>query len=120
MMFVLLLGAVACDIVGQVCFKLGLGHDEEPQTDGQGLRAFLTGLVRSPWILAGIAVYTFEFVIYFAALTLAPLSMAYPFNALSYCGVVLASRYVLREKVSARRWAGTLAIAFGVTLVCWP
>ena len=117
--FALLLGAVACDIVGQVCFKLGIGHDDEPAS-GHGTKTFLLGLVRSPWILAGIAIYTIEFVVYFAALTLAPLSMAYPFNALSYCGVVLASRYVLSEKVSARRWAGTAAIAFGVTLVCWP
>ncbi len=42
-----------------------------------------------------------------AALTLAPLSLAVPFAALSYCGVVLASRLILREHISARRWAAT-------------
>jgi undecaprenyl phosphate-alpha-L-ara4N flippase subunit ArnE len=59
-------------------------------------------------------------VVWFAALTLAPLSVAFPFMALSYCGVVLASRTVLHERVSARRWFATLAVAGGVALVCWP
>lgn len=119
LMYALLLSGVACDIVGQVCFKLGVGHDDEPEA-GHGVGRFLMGLSRSPWILVGIGVYTVEFVVYFAALTIAPLSLAYPFNALSYCGVVLASRYVLRERISVRRWIGTVAIAFGVMLVCWP
>jgi drug/metabolite transporter (DMT)-like permease len=69
---------------------------------------------------AGLAVYAIEFVAWFAALSLAPLSLAFPFAALSYCGVVIASRYVLHERVSARRWFGTVAIAAGVALVCWP
>jgi drug/metabolite transporter (DMT)-like permease len=51
---------------------------------------------------------------------LAPLSLAFPFAALSYCGVVIASRYVLHERVSARRWFGTVVIAAGVALICWP
>jgi undecaprenyl phosphate-alpha-L-ara4N flippase subunit ArnE len=40
--------------------------------------------------------------------------------ALSYCGVVLASRFVLGERVSRRRWFATFAIALGVALVCAP
>jgi undecaprenyl phosphate-alpha-L-ara4N flippase subunit ArnE len=123
--FILLLCAVACDILGQVCFKLGIDHDdddageEDPRSE-HGLGRFLVGIVQSPMILVGVGVYTVEFIVYFAALTLAPLSMAYPFNALSYCGVVLASRFLLQERVSLRRWMGTVAIAFGVALVCWP
>ncbi|HEY8011296.1 MAG TPA: hypothetical protein VIE67_09895 [Rudaea sp.] len=44
----------------------------------------------------------------------------FPFNAPAYCGVVPASRYVLHETVSMRRWLGTLAITTGVFLVLWP
>ena len=71
-------------------------------------------------MVLGLLVFVVEFVAWFAALSLAPLSVAYPFAALSYCGVVLAGRYILSEHVSARRWFGTLAIAAGVALVCWP
>jgi drug/metabolite transporter (DMT)-like permease len=40
--------------------------------------------------------------------------------ALSYCGVVIASRVILREQISPRRWLATGAVAFGVALACWP
>jgi undecaprenyl phosphate-alpha-L-ara4N flippase subunit ArnE len=116
--FALLLGSVLCDVVGQVCFKVGvLGDPGAPERDAI---ASLGGLLRSPWIAAGIAVYAIEFVLWFAALTLAPLNVAFSVAALSYCGVVLASRYVLHERVSSRRWLGTAAVAAGVVLVCWP
>jgi drug/metabolite transporter (DMT)-like permease len=120
--FLLLIATVACDIVGQVCFKFGVGHDDgvavaDAKPARSGVVAFLADLVGSPWIVAGVLVYAVEFVVWFAALTRLPLSEAFPFNALAYCGVVLASRYLLHEKVSTRRWLGTLLVAFGVTLI---
>jgi undecaprenyl phosphate-alpha-L-ara4N flippase subunit ArnE len=120
--FLLLIATVACDIIGQVCFKLGVGHDDGVAGAGEapvrsGVAAFLGDLVGSPWIVAGVLVYAVEFVVWFAALTRLPLSEAFPFNALAYCGVVLASRYLLHEEVSMRRWLGTLLVAFGVALI---
>jgi len=116
--FLLLLGSVLCDVTGQVSFKLGLSDDSRPT--GGGVAGFLRGLAGSRWIGVGIAVYAVEFVLWFAALSLAPLSLAFAFAALSYCGVVLASRTVLKERVSANQWRATCTIAVGVALVCWP
>src|SRR5450432_1718138 len=117
LMFLLLFGSVACDVAGQVSFKLGLSGDGTPR---DGVTGFLRGLATSPWIGVGLAVYVLEFVLWFAALSLAPLSLAIAFAALSYCGVVLASRAILGEHVSARKWQATCMIAVGVVLVCWP
>jgi drug/metabolite transporter (DMT)-like permease len=117
LMFLLLLGAVVCDVFGQVSFKLGLSGD---RTTGGGAVGFVRGLAGSPWVGLGIAIYAIEFVLWFAALSLAPLSLAVAFAAFSYCGVVLASRAFLNEHVSARQWRATCAIAIGVALVCWP
>jgi len=119
MMFAFLLASVGCEVIGQLCFKLGVGHGDGPGLD-RGMGRFLFGLVQSPWIVAGLLVYVVEFIAWFAALSLAPLSVAFPFATLSYCGVVLASRYVLHERVPVRRWCGTVAIAAGVAMVCWP
>ena len=117
--FVLLAITVLCDVTGQVCFKLGVGHEDA--NDGRpGVAGFILDLVGSPWVAAGVLIYVIEFVVWFAALSLAPLSVAFPFMALSYCGVVIASRWILKEHVSLRRWLGTLAVAGGVALVCWP
>jgi undecaprenyl phosphate-alpha-L-ara4N flippase subunit ArnE len=115
----LLFGTVLCDVGGQVCFKLGVGHETEPMPM-QGVPSFLTGLIASPWIVAGVLIYVVEFTLWFAALSMTKLSTAFPFMALSYCGVVVASRFVLGERVSRRRWLATFAVAFGVALVCWP
>jgi drug/metabolite transporter (DMT)-like permease len=117
LMFAFLVGSVLCDVGGQICFKLGV-HDD--RTPSGGIAGFLLSLVRSPWIALGVVIYALEFVFWFGALTLAPLSLAVPFAALSYCGVVVASRLILREHISARRWAATLVVAAGVAIVCWP
>lgn len=111
----LLFGSVVCDVIGQVCFKLGVGSADHSRDSSA--RALLGRLVGSPWIALGIAVYVAEFLLWFAALSRAPLSFAFPVAALSYVGVVLASRLVLRERVSLRRWLGTAAIVIGVALV---
>jgi drug/metabolite transporter (DMT)-like permease len=109
----LLLGSVACDVTGQVCFKLGVGH----ATVGAGAPRLAYKVCHSPWIALGIAVYALEFVLWFAALSRAQLSVAFPFTALGYVGVVLASRYILKERISLRRWAGIGTIVIGVVLV---
>ena len=112
----LLLGSVTCDVTGQVCFKLGVGHHDAGPTGG--IAGLLRRVAGSPWVALGVIVYTVEFVLWFAALSRAPLSFAFPVAALSYVGVVLASRLVLHERVSTRRWFGTAAIVVGVALVC--
>lgn len=118
LMLALLLGTVLCDVGWQVCFKIGVGHETAPEP-ARGVRVFLGDLLGSPWIVAGLLIYVVEFTFWFAALTLTPLSVAFPFMALSYCGVVIASRFILGERVSARRWLATGAVAVGVVMVCW-
>ena len=118
LIFALLAASVCCDVTGQVCFKLGLDTDKEATPRRR--TGFLIALLRSRWIIAGILVYVLEFMVWFAALTRAPLSIAVPFAALSYCGIIVASRLVLKEAISPRRWAATLVVAAGVAIVCWP
>jgi len=119
-MYALLAATVLCDVCGQVCFKLGVGHDDAHASSRSGITGFVLDLVGSPWVMAGLLIYVVEFIVWFAALSLAPLSVAFPFMALSYCGVVVASRWILKERVSLRRWLGTIAVAGGVALVCLP
>lgn len=109
----LLLGSVTCDVTGQVCFKLGLDHEAATA----GAPSLLHKVLHSPWVALGVAVYALEFVFWFAALSRTQLSIAFPFTALGYVGVVLASRFILNERISLRRWVGIGTIVVGVVLV---
>jgi drug/metabolite transporter (DMT)-like permease len=71
-------------------------------------------------VLSGMAIYALEFALWVAALSLVALSVAMPFAALAYCGVALASRFVLHEPLAPRRWFGTGLVALGVAIACLP
>jgi drug/metabolite transporter (DMT)-like permease len=107
----LLLASVTCDVTGQVCFKLGLDHRDGTTSP------LVRRVLHSPWIALGVVVYALEFGFWFAALSRTRLSIAFPFTALGYAGVVLASRYILNERISLRRWVGIGTIVVGVALV---
>lgn len=100
---------ILLDVAGQTAFKLGLSSH-----DGPLWRKVLT----NPTTLAGVAAYALEILLWLAVLSEAPLSVAFPVAALAYCGVLLTSRFVLGERVSARRWLGASVITLGVALVC--
>lgn len=108
--------SIVLDVIGQLCFKLGL--DRLPELEGGfRLKAFWGQVFNAPLLWAGIGAYVVEFFIWLEALSRAPLSLVFPAAALAYCGVVLAGKVVLGETVSRRRWLGTLVITAGVMLV---
>lgn len=109
--------SIVLDVIGQLCFKLGL--DRLPQLEGDfRLQAFWGQVFNAPLLWGGIGAYAIEFFVWIDALSRAPLSLLFPAAALAYCGVVLAGKVVLGETVSRRRWLGTLVITAGVMLVC--
>jgi drug/metabolite transporter (DMT)-like permease len=108
--------SIVLDVIGQLCFKLGL--DRLPELEGGfRLNAFWGQVFNAPLLWAGIGAYVIEFFIWLEALSRAPLSLLFPAAALAYCGVVLVGKLVLGEIVSRRRWLGTLVITLGVMLV---
>nr|WP_279653835.1 transporter [Pseudomonas morbosilactucae] len=110
--------SILLDVLGQLCFKLGL--DRLPELEGGfRLNAFWGQVFNAPLLWAGIGAYSIEFFVWLEALSRAPLSLLFPAAALAYCGVVLAGKVILGETVSRRRWLGTLVITFGVMLVCF-
>jgi len=114
-LLILLFGlSVICDVGGQLCFKHGVNHGGDE--DLPLLRFWLSSL-KNPWLLSGIAIYCVEIVTWLQILERAPLSVAFPIASLNYCGILLASRFILKETVTARRWAGAVLITLGVIIV---
>ena len=107
--------SVLCDVAGQLCFKLGARH--LPDAVGAQAEKFWRGLVREPWLLVGVAVYTVEVFVWLRILSEAPLNVAFSIASLNFIGIVLASRFILKEPVGRARWLGALLVTFGVVLV---
>lgn len=115
--FAMVAATVLFDVVGQTLFKLGLHRTAAPAQGGSGIAGFWAGVLCEPRILAGIAIYAAEFLVWFAVLARVDLSVAVPLASFSYCGVLLASRLLLGETVPLQRWLGAALVTAGVTVI---
>ena len=106
---------IALEVVGQMCFKLGLNALDT--FDDASAAPFWRGVATSLPIWTGVLAYTLELGLWIAVLSRMRLSIVFPLASLAYCGVLLASRYVLGEPISWRRWSGVAMITAGVALV---
>ena len=71
----------------------------------------------SPWILLGLTVFAISAVAWLTTLGRLPLSIAYPFNALGYLGILTASVLVLHERANVWTWVGSAMVVSGLILV---
>jgi drug/metabolite transporter (DMT)-like permease len=108
-LLVLLPVSVACDIFGQIFFKIGSG--------GRVTRTGLPQLPPLAWIGMGMAVYVLEIFVWLRVLSLAPLTLAAPIASLNYLGVVLAGLWLFDERIAPRQWAGAGLITLGAIAV---
>jgi drug/metabolite transporter (DMT)-like permease len=72
---------------------------------------------RNPYVVAAVALMAVSFFAFMTLLAVADLSFAVPATAASYVIETVLARYILKEQISGRRWAGALLVACGVALV---
>jgi drug/metabolite transporter (DMT)-like permease len=111
----ILLFAVGAAAVGQVMLKHGMQVATARATDTGGSLA--VAAATSPWVLSGLLVFAVSAVAWLTALSRVPLSVAYPFNALGYLGILTASVLVLHERANVWTWAGSLLVVSGLIMV---
>lgn len=95
--------------------QLMLRHGMKAARDAGG--SLVTHAVTSPFVIGGLTVFAVSAVVWLAALSRVPLSRAYPFNAVTYVGILLAARFGLHEHVSPTRWLGAGLVVTGLLLV---
>ena len=80
-----------------------------------------TSLVQSAvgngWVWLGLALFGVSALAWMLTLSRVPLSLAYPFNALGYIGILTASVLFLHERTNVWTWLGTFLVAGGLVLV---
>ena len=69
------------------------------------------------WISLGVAILLIETMIYSQALLFLDVGAAYAISSLNLISITFMSRFLLREKVTRKRWIGVCLIFVGVGLV---
>ena len=113
----LVLTGVVLNALAQTLLKLGtnrLGGMEFTLTNGPAIA--LKTLTMWPFLL-GFACYGVSLVVWIAALSRVPVTVAYPMLSIGYVLNALIARWWLGESLSTGGWAGILLICAGVWLI---
>ena len=106
---VLILGAVAFSVAGQLFLKSGAQH-----LAGLGRLEFLLAAARDMHVVTGLAAWIASTLCWLYVLRVAPLSRAYGLTSLTYVLVFLASVFLFGEQVRRLHVVGTLLIVVGI------
>jgi ceramide glucosyltransferase len=72
--------------------------------------------LRQVWLWIAIGLMAVSFYAFLTMLSWYPVSFVVPATSLAYVTGALGAKFLLRERLSAIRWAGVACISFGVTL----
>lgn len=103
--YVFLLSGTLFAALGQVLFKVGAAG-----------RDTLTAFV-NVWIFAGFAAYGLGTVLWIYSLSKAPLTLVYPFTALTFVLVYLSGIFWFGEPTSIRAMTGVALVLLGLLLI---
>jgi drug/metabolite transporter (DMT)-like permease len=110
----LVLLAVATAATAQVMLKHGMNIATARSADSGSLAL---RAATSPWVLFGLVVFGISALAWLAALSKVPLAIAYPFNALGYIGILIASILILHERANVLTWVGSVLVVSGLVIV---
>ncbi len=103
---------IVLDTGGQLAFKAAAGDSRA----GDGLARWRY-MARRPWLWLGSACYAFEFVLWAAFLSLVPLSRGVLHGSINIVVIMLAGRYLFRERLTRMHVFGSLLVTVGVAIV---
>lgn len=111
----LVLCSVGLAATGQLMLKTGMNVAKERHTADGG--SLIIKAATSPFVIFGLMIFAVSAVTWLATLSLVPLSIAYPFNALGFIVILFMSSILLNEKTNVWTWVGTVVVVSGLILV---
>jgi len=118
---ILVLVIVLANSAGEVLIARGLKQVGEISTLRLRELLLIGGRVLTKRdFLAGLFSMAVSFCAFLAVLSWADLSYTIPATSFSYVISTLGARLVLKEKINALRWTGTILVCFGIALISLP
>lgn len=109
---------VLCNTFGDVFNTAGMKrHGEVDNLRPRTMLRMAVSIFRNPFVMAGLGCLAVSFFVLLALLSIANVSFAIPATAIGYLLETLLAKYVLKEDVHWRRWAGATLVAVGVLLL---
>jgi len=112
LVFAIMVATLTADVLQTFEMKR---HGEVRFGGGRLLRS--AGVLGRPLLLLAIFCMAVSFFVFLKLLTIADLSFAVPATAGNFVLETFVAKSILKERVDARRWAGTLLVAGGVALL---
>ena len=117
---IVLILALVVEAVGVVFLSKGLKQIGEVQTvSAREISRIIGKGAANPSVLLGVALEAAFFGALLYLLSQRDVSLIWPLTALGFVITALAAKLILKEEVSALRWAGVVLIVLGATLVSY-
>jgi drug/metabolite transporter (DMT)-like permease len=111
---------VACNTVGDLLNTHGMKrHGEVHDFRPSGIRSLLAALARNRHVVGGVMAGAVSFFSLLMLLSIADLSFAIPATAASYLMETALAKFLLKEQITWKRWAGASLVASGVALLAF-
>ena len=115
---ILLAVLVCASTGGEIAITYGMKSVGEPaRLRPKQLLVFLGRALRNGWFWVGAPLMALSFYVLLVLLSWQPISLVIPASALSYVVGTLGAKYILKEDITAARWAGVVLVCVGVALV---
>ncbi|MEK0412429.1 MAG: hypothetical protein RIT47_447 [Pseudomonadota bacterium] len=115
---ILFMSAITLEVVATVLFKKGTSRLANSLRKGwlSHLDNIINAL-KTKEIALGIFLYIIEYVLWIAFLASVEISKAFPLSSIQIVLILLASKFILKERITHRRWIGGVLIMIGIYLV---
>ncbi|MDD2927611.1 MAG: EamA family transporter [Candidatus Omnitrophica bacterium] len=119
LVFILFLIALTsiCDTINQLFLKSAINSLIPPGGNVRAVLRFIIKLIAVPRVWLSFLFSLISLCIWLFVLSQVDLSFAFSADSMHYIFIALASRFILKERVSLKRWMGIVLIVVGIALV---
>jgi len=117
MKWLLVAAIVLATVLGDLLQSHEMKQAGEQSVSARGFARLLETIAQRRLLFLGVACNAVSFFAFMALVQTEPLSFAVPASASSFVLETLLAKFVLHERIGARRAAGALAVLAGVVLV---